>query len=132
MVIQNPHDSLDTVLQEGFIVGETDGAWCDGFPLFAATKLTVGREGHNDVVISDVRCSREHCVFRKLNDHWYVDDLGSSNGTFVNGNRVERTQKLRPGDRITVASQKLMYAATVVDPQEIIANFEPISAGSIF
>ena len=132
MVIQNPHDFLDTVLQEGFIVGETDGAWCDVFPLFAATKLTVGREGHNDVVISDVRCSREHCVFRKLNDHWYVDDLGSSNGTFVNGNRVERTQKLRPGDRITVASQKLMYAATVVDPQEIIANFEPISAGSIF
>ena len=132
MVIQNPHDSLDTVLQEGFIVGETDGAWCDVFPLFAATKLTVGREGHNDVVISDVRCSREHCVFRKLNDHWYVDDLGSSNDTFVNGNRVERTQKLRPDDRITVASQKLMYAATVVDPQEIIANFEPISAGSIF
>ena len=132
MVIQNPHDSLDTVLQEGFIVGETDGAWCDVFPLFAATKLTVGREGHNDVVISDVRCSREHCVFRKLNDHWYVDDLGSSNGTFVNGNRVERTQKLRPGDRITVASQKLMYAATVVDPQDIIANFEPIGAGSIF
>ena len=132
MVIQNPHDFLDTVLQEGFIVGETDGAWCDVFPLFAATKLTVGREGHNDVVISDVRCSREHCVFRKLNDHWYVDDLGSSNGTFVNGNRVERTQKLRPGDRITVASQKLMYAATVVDPQEIIANFEPISAGSMF
>ena len=132
MVIQNPHDSLDTVLQEGFIVGETDGAWCDVFPLFAATKLTVGREGHNDVVTSDVRCSREHCVFRKLNDHWYVDDLGSSNGTFVNGNRVERTQKLRPGDRITVASQKLLYAATVVDPQEIIPNFEPISAGSMF
>jgi pSer/pThr/pTyr-binding forkhead associated (FHA) protein len=132
MVIQKPHDSLNSVLQEGFIVGETDGAWCDVFPLFAAAKLTVGREGHNDVVISDVRCSREHCVFRKLDGHWYVDDLGSSNGTFVNGNRVERTQKLRPGDRIKVASQKLMYAATVVDPQDIIANFEPIGAGSIF
>ena len=132
MVIQNPHDFLDTVLQEGFIVGETDGAWCDVFPLFAATKLAVGREGHNDVVISDVRCSREHCVFRKLNDHWYVDDLGSSNDTFVNGNRVERTQKLRPDDRITVTSQKLMYAATVVDPQEIIADFATSSAGSIF
>jgi hypothetical protein len=132
MVTQNPHDSLDSVLQEGFIVGETDGSWCDVFPLFATSKLTVGREGHNDIVIPDVRCSREHCVFRKLNGDWYVCDLGSSNGTFVNGNRVNRTQKLRPGDRIKVASQKLMYAATVVDPQDIIADFATSGAGSIF
>lgn len=123
MVTQNPHDSIDSVLAEGFIVGETDGSWCDVFPLHATTRLTVGREGHNDVVIPDVRCSREHCVFRKLDGYWYVCDLGSSNGTFVNGNRVERTQKLRPGDRIKVASQKLMYAATVVDPREIISDF---------
>lgn len=123
MVTQNSTDSLDSVLSEGFIVGETDGSWCDVFPLYATTKLSVGREGHNDVVISDDRCSREHCLFRKLNGHWYVCDLGSSNGTFVNGNRVERQQKLRPGDRIKVASQKLMYAATLVEPRDIIADF---------
>ena len=132
MVTQNPHDSIDSVLEEGFIVGETDGSWCDVYPLFSATKLTVGREGHNDVVISDERCSREHCSFRKLDGDWYVCDLGSSNGTFVNGNRVERVQKLRPGDRIKVASHKLMYAATVVDPQEILADFASCRSEATF
>ena len=131
MVTQNPHDSIDSVLAEGFIVGETDGSWCDVFPLHSAAKLTVGRDGHNDIVIPDSRCSREHCMFRKLEGHWYVCDLGSSNGTFVNGNRVSRLQKLRPGDRIKVASQKLMYAATVVDPSEILADFASSHAGTV-
>ena len=130
MVTQNPHDSIESVLEEGFIVRETDGSWCDVFPLHSAAKFTVGRDGQNDIVISDVRCSREHCMFRKLEGHWYVCDLGSSNGTFVNGNRVSRLQKLRPRDRIKVASQKLMYAATVVDPHEILADLASSSAGS--
>ncbi|NQV26405.1 MAG: FHA domain-containing protein [Rhodopirellula sp.] len=132
MVSRAPHDSIESVLAEGFIVGETDGSWCNVFPLYSATKLTVGRDGDNDVVIPDARCSREHCMFRKINNNWYVCDLGSSNGTFVNGNRVERLQKLRPGDRIKVASQKLMYAATVVDPHEIIAELTSSHGGTTF
>lgn len=123
MVNHNPHDSLESVLTEGFIVGESEGSWCDVFPLYAASQVTVGREGQNDIVIPDGRCSREHCVFRKSEGSWYVCDLGSSNGTFVNGNRIDRSQKLRPGDRIKIASQRLLYAATVVDPQEILADF---------
>ncbi len=132
MMNHNPHDSLESVLTEGFIVGETDGSWCDVFPLFAAKKLTVGRDNHNDIVIPDVRCSREHCLFRKLEGNWYVCDLGSSNGTFVNGNRIERLQKLRPGDRIKVGSQKLLYAATVVDPAEILADFAAGRVGTAY
>jgi predicted component of type VI protein secretion system len=132
VVTQNSNDSLDSVLSEGFIVGETDGSWCDVFPLYATTKLSVGREGHNDVVIADVRCSREHCLIRKLNGDWYVCYLGSSNGTFVNGNRVERQQKIRPGDLIKVASQKLMYAATAIDPSEILADFDSSHASVTF
>lgn len=130
MVDQNPNDSLDSVLDEGFIVGESGGSWCDVFPLHAASKLTVGRDGRNDIVITDERCSREHCVFRKLDGHWFVCDLSSCNGTFVNGNRIRRLQKLRPGDRIRVASQKLLYAATVVDPAEIIAGLMPGRVGT--
>lgn len=122
MVDQFSNDSLDSVLNEGFIVGESEGSWCDVYPLHATSKLTVGRDGRNDIVITDERCSRRHCVFRKSRGHWYVCDLDSINGTYVNGNRIRRNQKLRPGDRIRVASQKLMYAATVVDPSEVIAN----------
>ncbi|MDA0282212.1 MAG: FHA domain-containing protein [Planctomycetota bacterium] len=132
MVDRNSNDSLESMLTEGFIVGDSDGSWCEVFPLYSTSKLSVGRDGNNDIVISDVRCSREHCVFRKLHGNWYVCDLGSSNGTFVNGNRIERLQLIRPGDRIKVASQNLLYAATVIDPKEIIADFATSRADSKF
>lgn len=125
MTNHNLHDSIDSVLTEGFIVGESGGSWCEIHPLHATEKLTVGRDKRNDIVISDDRCSRRHCVILKIEENWYVSDLGSSNGTFVNGNRIARLQRLRPGDRIGVASQRLLYAATVIDPAEIIADLAP-------
>lgn len=123
MATHNSHDSIESVLTEGFIVGESDGSWCDVYPLFATKKLHVGRDGHNDIVVPDLRCSREHCLFRKLNGSWFICDLGSSNGTFVNGVRIERLQKLKPGDRVRVGSQRLLYAATVVNSTDVVADF---------
>lgn len=132
MVTQNSTDSVDSILMEGFIVSETEGEWCDVFPLFDVSKVSVGRDRGNDIVVSDSRCSRKHCAFRKTPGGWYVQDLESSNGTYVNGRRIEVMQKLRPGDRIKIGSRKLIYAATMVDPGEILANFSAKSgSGSI-
>lgn len=130
MATHNSHGSLESVLTEGFIVGESDGSWCDVYPLFATKKLHVGRDSHNDIVVPDLRCSREHCLFRKLNGCWYICDLGSSNGTFVNGTRIERLERLQPGDRVRIGSQRLLYAATVVNPGEVVADFAS-SHGSV-
>lgn len=48
----------------------------------------VGRSPINDVQIQDEHVSREHLLLRKSGDKWLVRDLGSKNGTFVNGNQI--------------------------------------------
>jgi pSer/pThr/pTyr-binding forkhead associated (FHA) protein len=64
-------------------------------------EITVGRGGGCALVLADDHyASTLHArVFRRGND-LYVEDLGSRNGTFVNGNRIETTTRLRRGDRV--------------------------------
>lgn len=51
----------------------------------------VGRDGGTDVVIDDDRVSKQHAAVLLSGGNWYIHDLGSSNGTFVNGRRVNRS-----------------------------------------
>ena len=53
-------------------------------------RLTVGRDEANDLVIADLLASRRHAELRREGDQWLLVDLGSANGTFVNGRRVKR------------------------------------------
>lgn len=75
------------------------------FPLRART--LVGRDDHCDVVIRDDFTSGEHAMISWENGRWIVKDLGSTNGTFVNGARIEGAA-LRPGDRISIGSSVLI------------------------
>jgi FHA domain-containing protein len=64
--------------------------------------FTIGRK-EGDMVIADPLISRRHAVIREINEALVVEDLGSTNGTFVNGVEV-KLQQLAPGDSITVGS----------------------------
>jgi putative ABC transport system ATP-binding protein len=55
----------------------------------------------NDLVLPDTYVSREHAKIQSVGGQYIVSDLGSSNGTFVNGQRVYGAQPLRPGDQIS-------------------------------
>lgn len=70
------------------------------------TDLLVGRHDSCDVVLSDPSVSRRHArlVFRDA--RWIVVDLGSTNGTEVNGARVGRCE-IRPGDRLVLGCARL-------------------------
>jgi pSer/pThr/pTyr-binding forkhead associated (FHA) protein len=59
--------------------------------------VALGRGSKNDIIIHDNEISREHCVFRRVMDDYEVQDLNSSNGTFVNGQRVQAVWLLQPG-----------------------------------
>jgi len=63
------------------------------------------------VVLIDPALSRRHCIFSREGSAILVEDLGSTNGTFVNGKRVERAE-LNPGDTVrigvTVISMSLL------------------------
>jgi pSer/pThr/pTyr-binding forkhead associated (FHA) protein len=70
------------------------------FPLDAVT--TLGRDVNNAIVIDDPFASAEHTVLTFRGRAWYAEDLGSTNGTFVNGVPVERVAPLGFGDELQV------------------------------
>jgi serine phosphatase RsbU (regulator of sigma subunit) len=67
--------------------------------------VTIGRSSVNDLPIADKMLSRQHArIVRDGNGGLTIEDLGSRNGTFVNGERLVTVQPLRSGDRITVGA----------------------------
>jgi hypothetical protein len=85
----------------------------EGEPRGATLSLTahgavVGRREGCDIVIPDPNVSREHLRIERTVEGTLVVDLGSTNGTFVNGERVRR-RLLRPGDRIRIGTTALEY-----------------------
>lgn len=65
--------------------------------------ITIGRSPEADVVLLDEKVSRLHCGIRLWDGEFYIKDLKSRNGTFVNGERVD-VAKIKPGDEIRVGS----------------------------
>jgi hypothetical protein len=62
--------------------------------------LTLGRDPHNDIVISDPQVSRQHARIVRQGNLMVVEDVGSTNGTFVNGMRLTGSHALANGDVI--------------------------------
>lgn len=70
------------------------------FPL-EQQEMSLGRDLANDIAISDPEVSRRHARFLLQEDNVIIEDLGSTNGTFLNGQRISSPQQLRAGDVIT-------------------------------
>ena len=70
----------------------------------------VGRESRQ-LPLSDNTVSRRHCELVPQNGDWELHDLGSSNGSYVNGIRVTGTQVLKLGDQIRVGRTLMVYGA---------------------
>ena len=73
--------------------------------------LSIGRSGESDLQLLGLGVSRFHCVVEDHGDELVIADLNSSNGTFVNGQRVKR-QPLHDGDQIEVGTIKLAVERT--------------------
>ncbi|HLI26084.1 MAG TPA: FHA domain-containing protein [Chloroflexota bacterium] len=72
-------------------------------------QLTLGRSSASDVILADERVSRRHAQIRRLPQGWLLLDLGSSNGTQVNGYPVTLPHLLQDGDEITLGAQRLIF-----------------------
>jgi hypothetical protein len=84
-------------------LGKDTRAW----PL-SKEALVIGRMQGCDVVLPDRGVSRRHAEVRREGDEWVVIDLGSTNGTDVNGRRVNR-HRLAPGDRLLFGETTLEF-----------------------
>src|ERR1700719_439073 len=70
--------------------------------------FTVGRKVDKDLVIADPRVSRDHAQITQEGQEFFLVDLGSKHGTFVNGERIQR-QKLERGDRLEFGARDSAY-----------------------
>jgi FHA domain len=78
--------------------------------LLDSSGLTIGRGGQNDIALdSDNFASARHARVEPRRDGVWVEDIGSTNGTFVNGARLSKPRRLAPGDVIRVGSTDLRY-----------------------
>jgi hypothetical protein len=68
---------------------------------------TLGRDVNNTVVVDDAFASAEHAVLTFRGSAWYLEDLASTNGTYVNGSRVDGISPLGFGDEIQIGQVRL-------------------------
>jgi pSer/pThr/pTyr-binding forkhead associated (FHA) protein len=93
-----------------------------------ASALVLGRQA--DLVVDDPQVSRRHAVVRPAGDALEVEDLGSLNGTWVNGARIDGPTRLAPGDRVRVGDSSFEVEgppATEAAPAPVPAPARPLA-----
>lgn len=91
------------------------------FPL-EGDQLIIGRDSSNGVAINDAEISRKHSRLSFQGGKYVLEDLGSTNGTFVNGQRLAGPVVLKAGDVVSLGEQiVLMYDAINMDPGATVA-----------
>ena len=79
-------------------------------------QLTIGRDSTNDITINDAEISRRHARLTFQGGKYVLEDLGSTNGTFVNGQRLAGPRVLKAGEVVSFGEQIiLVFEVTTVD-----------------
>jgi hypothetical protein len=104
-----PVDVEEVVAHDGaaFVIRAGGGRVGESFPL-DHERMTIGRRPDSDVFLDDVTVSRDHALLVKRSGDYYLDDLGSLNGTYVNRHRIE-SHRLEDGDELQVGKFKLTF-----------------------
>jgi len=81
----------------------------ESFPI-DGERMSIGRRPDSEVFLDDVTVSRDHALLIHRAEHWYLDDCGSLNGTYVNRSRIE-SHRLEEGDEVQIGKYKLTFHA---------------------
>jgi hypothetical protein len=85
-----------------------------GTEIQVADELLIGREAPDEGKLGqDAEISRQHARITHAGDEYVIEDLGSTNGTFLNGRQISRPEVLSPGDRIQVGATTLVVQVSV-------------------
>lgn len=83
--------------------------------------ITIGRSSENDLVLNNIKVSRKHARLEKVGNEWFIEDLKSSNGTFINGKKIERA-KVAAKDVITIGGIPLNLERLFAGEKEILSD----------
>ncbi len=110
-----------------FISGKYQGG---EFPLPEEGEIVIGRSSELDMVLVEDMVSRRHAKITVTNDQIFIQDLGSTNGSFVNGEKIKRA-RLNEGDRILIGTSIIKVIATEgpASLDEAKAHLEDVAAG---
>jgi pSer/pThr/pTyr-binding forkhead associated (FHA) protein len=92
-------------------------------------QLTIGRDSANEIVINDAEVSRRHARLTFQGGKYVLEDLGSTNGTFVNGQRLAGPRVLKSGEVVSFGEQiVLVFEAMHLDPGATVVSPRAASA----
>lgn len=101
--------------QSAYLIIRQGNRWTDVFRLESSQKLIVGRASSNEIPVSDERASRRHAEISFMDGNWLLRDLGSRNGTLLDGSKIDAPKVLSPGNQITVASCRMTFVHSLTD-----------------
>lgn len=110
------------------LVISIDGAVVKEVPL-TKERSTLGRRPYNDIVIDNLAVSGEHAVISMADGAVVIEDLHSTNGTYVNGKSVQR-HSLVHGDLLDIGRYKIRFVNTREEPSRASAALDAIAAAS--
>ncbi len=111
------------------LVVKTGAAAGQTFEL-ALDEVIIGRSTQSHITIVEPELSRQHARFIRQGDGYILEDLGSTNGTFVNGVRLTAPRMLQPGDEIRLGPKTVMVYEPVVFDTEATVAVEPARAAA--
>src|SRR6266704_704039 len=99
-----------------------DGLVLKEIPL-TKERVTIGRKAHNDIQIDNLAVSGEQALIVTILNDSFLEDLGSTNGTLVNGNPVKK-HILQTNDVIEIGKYKLKFVSEAPTGSSSVADFE--------
>lgn len=72
-------------------------------------KLTLGRHGDNNIVLKDPFVSKHHLQIVEDEEEYFLEDLNSANGSFLNGDRIQDVIRLKNGDKLTIGNIEFLF-----------------------
>jgi sigma-B regulation protein RsbU (phosphoserine phosphatase) len=93
--------------------------------------VSIGRASDCTIPIKDRYLSRKHAEIVSVPSGWMLKDLGSANGTYLNGSRVERDEILKTGDRIRLGDTEIVFEAADRNTDRFIAVGEAAASPTI-
>jgi hypothetical protein len=106
------------VMRSGPAVGKV-------YPL-ETQEITIGRESTNMISINDAQVSRRHARMELRVSAYMIQDLGSTNGTFVNGTRISGMQVLNPGDMVAFGEGIVLAYESLADSNATLLSNKPL------